>query len=67
MKEHNIFHELCMTHLDEVERRGLDMMEANNNTTEAFSYLCKMADYETIERVLNDTREERKAEKEKAG
>ncbi len=60
MKEHNVFHELCVTHLDEVERRGAALMEKCNNTTQAFSYLSQMADQTTLYRVLDNMRAERK-------
>ena len=64
MKEHNLFHETCMTYLDE-EERGANVVDGVMYITPAATLLQGMADAETLDRVLKTMRAERKAEKER--
>ena len=66
MKEHNLFHELCMTYLDEEDRED-PATRGCGFSSGVYGLLYEMVDSITLTRVLDKMREERKVEKEKAG
>ena len=61
MKEHNLFHELCMTYLDEEESGG-NVVQGVAYQTAVGAILNKMVDGTTLNRVLTAMRAQRSKE-----